>query len=558
MEPPMSLHQLWDFVLLSDADDITTDVPHVAIPSKLTTRESVIEFASALATETSTRFTCKYAYQMGTPASYIVSGTVLSQDYLESRGRIAQERLLHAANRLASLMHVMGENFFDLKSRLVEKSATSRSGSGQGGKKTTAMSNTFAILDLEFSADDIASICEERVEYEHSKSTLEGRKSAVVTPIPPSVSPVESELEFLDRAIEDAVRERAAAHQAAELEKSRAPKYILNITGGGIELSSIVLVRRDIQYFLTKKDFVIADPKYRAVSIIAYKVNMVLRKRRYLVEVSADTELFGYEPMSPTDLARILLYLKYGEDVPESAASGLVVRGHPDSALIPSPANSPIRKVETESENSGMTTKLFGRRVEHGYILSSPRNLIDDDLAPDWVEQSYIWKATWLKGAKLHPKLTDFLDREFFSKLASVVTYNKIGNIQGYFHRETLLNTTLTHRRFNLFLVKNSGFVGSDQFYILMDTMLFDGMITPRIQKGMFSIDARASSFKSIIDAAPTLIDEMKDLNKVLNIGPGRKMRIIEDLVHYPAPLEPLPMFSTIEYEIRSPILQDV
>jgi hypothetical protein len=91
-----------------------------------------------------------------------------------------------------------------------------------------------------------------------------------------------------------------------------------------------------------------------------------------------------------------------------------------------------------------------------------------------------------------------------------------------------------------------------------MDTMLFDGMITPRIQKGMFSIDARASSFKSIIDAAPTLIDEMKDLNKVLNIGPGRKMRIIEDLVHYPAPLEPLPMFSTIEYEIRSPILQDV
>ena len=92
---------------------------------------------------------------------------------------------------------------------------------------------------------------------------------------------------------------------------------------------------------------------------------------------------------------------------------------------------------------------------------------------------------------------------------------------------------------------------------IIMDTDIFDGMITPRVQKGMMNIDSkRKESSDPVISASPTLVAEIKDLNRILQTSSGRKTRIIKQLVHYPSEVDPH-LYSTIEYVLKAPTDDD-
>jgi hypothetical protein len=89
-------------------------------------------------------------------------------------------------------------------------------------------------------------------------------------------------------------------------------------------------------------------------------------------------------------------------------------------------------------------------------------------------------------------------------------------------------------------------------FLIIIDTNIFDGMITPRIHKGMVNIERKKRELSDpVIDASPTLVTEMKDLNRILQKGHGGKTRIIKDLVQYPSLVNPDQM-STLEYDIKA------
>jgi len=245
-----------------------------------------------------------------------------------------------------------------------------------------------------------------------------------------------------------------------------------------------------------------------------------------------------------------MLYLKHGHDVPESAVRALV-RDTGVSAVVSRGGGgggatqaevAAIKSIKTLSEDPTMLSRVYGRRVVNGHLESTPRPCTEDELAKRWIQEARVrydaYFEAWTENKERFPRIEDKHDYDFFTKIKSIVMYNS-GNVQGYFLKESILNPNVTHRRFNLFLVKNTGLMGSEQFFIIMDTDIFDGMITPRIHKGMTAIDARKEEGSNpVTRVAPTLAAEVRDLNRVLNKGSGRRMQIIQDLIQHPSLIE--------------------
>ena len=95
----------------------------------------------------------------------------------------------------------------------------------------------------------------------------------------------------------------------------------------------------------------------------------------------------------------------------------------------------------------------------------------------------------WEMNQYKWPEFFQKWDYDFFTKLSSIVIYVK-GNIQGYFLKEDLANTTLTHRRLSAYMVKNTGPSIYDEFYLLVGTRIFEGLLTPRIHHGLMRVDS--------------------------------------------------------------------
>ena len=88
---------------------------------------------------------------------------------------------------------------------------------------------------------------------------------------------------------------------------------------------------------------------------------------------------------------------------------------------------------------------------------------------------------------------------------------------------------------------------------MIIDTEIFEGMLTQKIHKGLHRIDSKRELLSLPVTAiAPTLELEMRDLNRVLFKSVGRRMRVIKDLIQYPSFVDGT-MITMIEYDIRNP-----
>ena len=157
----MSLHQLWDYGLLDrlrgeGAESVVPSDPE--IPVKLTSENletKILDYASALATESSTMFTCRSAYQLD-DGQYITDRSSPTVEYLTSRSRIASMRLRTAARRLAELL--------DLIANAQQISKPLAGGAGAAGHvaaaspaRHIARENYFAVLNMDLDLDEIVS-----------------------------------------------------------------------------------------------------------------------------------------------------------------------------------------------------------------------------------------------------------------------------------------------------------------------------------------------------------------------------------------------------------------
>ena len=533
--PEMSLHQIWDFALMGEIIESEAAVPIIKLPDRLFNKSAIIEYASALATESSTVYTCRQAY-MTDDGLYIVSGQSLNQQYMDSRLRIAQQRISHASSRLASLLDVMATTFFEQKTAIRAERVKAQA---PVAFSITMPQNYYTALDADFLPDEIVDICQDSLELQRSRrpGLPPGRKK---------LRHEMSEMEYLEQAMAEAAEQRAAMRMMSKMAFEPNPSV------QGVELSSIVLIRRGTDYFITKKEFVMADPSYMPVTIVMYSIRTLINKRLGYSKLGIDAAVFGTQQISPEDFNRIFVYLKYGEDVPEEVVLRLSEQAD-KRARAPTPASAAAVARGWREDDLATMGGIYGRRVERGIIATDPRPIESDELSKRWFDEyTKQINARIQQGKSVYGSVDKMHDYDFYSKFRSVVVYNS-ENLQGYFLKESLLDASITHRRLNLFLVRNTGQVGHAEFFMVVDTQIFDGLITRRIQEGMTRVDhTRAIHSHPVTASAPTLAAEMTDLVRVLNRRPGRRTRIIQDLIQYPS-IHGKNLVKVIEYEIRKP-----
>ncbi len=114
--PPIDLHSMWDYGLFASSET-SPDIAMASIPESRAiappnpsslSRSSLIEYASAIASESTTLFTCDFAYK-NEFGLYIESGDTVSREYIVSRRAVAESRIQTAGSRLAELIEIIAE-----------------------------------------------------------------------------------------------------------------------------------------------------------------------------------------------------------------------------------------------------------------------------------------------------------------------------------------------------------------------------------------------------------------------------------------------------------------
>ena len=135
----MSLHEIWDYGLLNmDISDQSIDLnpARISPPTDMRSKEDVVRYASQIVSETSTKYTCKFAYTE-TSGKYIEDNQALSMEYKLSRKAVAQNLMRIAAYRLAEFISALAQQYFSHLPKLVDFSTPC----------SMSFENQFACLD---------------------------------------------------------------------------------------------------------------------------------------------------------------------------------------------------------------------------------------------------------------------------------------------------------------------------------------------------------------------------------------------------------------------------
>jgi hypothetical protein len=154
-------------------------------------------------------------------------------------------------------------------------------------------------------------------------------------------------------------------------------------------------------------------------------------------------------------------------------------------------------------------------------------------------------------------------DRDFFTKLSSIRLY-RFGQLQVLVHKDTLTHRDLFEFRFAMFpCIARSESLDDPHFTTMVDTTIYDGIMTPRIIKGIASLVAKqGASPDEIYMQRPTFLSELEDIQKILyGQGKGRvhSLKVIQGYYMYPSILSSLMSYfewTTVPYMFQ-PIVGD-
>jgi hypothetical protein len=156
-EAPKNLKRKWNYYTLAqdlvnemekkyDAENQAHSVP---VPSDTSNYKLVKAYAADIASETTSHYTCKYAYR-NERGWLIQPGDMLTKTYLEERWKIVKTQYMVAGYRLAMLLDSIAETFA-AKSREIKQAA--RVKVTRSVPETKKTSNRFADLQVEMFSD---------------------------------------------------------------------------------------------------------------------------------------------------------------------------------------------------------------------------------------------------------------------------------------------------------------------------------------------------------------------------------------------------------------------
>jgi len=197
--PKKNLHTVWDSVIITQhiekelkknkhrkwnyytlAHDIMSDIGgnsdavaggKIKVPSDTGNRDEMKAYAAAIASETTSSFTCKYAYKhepqtelvydgrgnmIGSKlvAHWIASYDLLSELYMKSRLKIVKGQYVRAGVRLAKLLNAIAAKYFAAKKELEPSVVHARKARLEPKHEPVVYSNRFADLEDAGCSDD--------------------------------------------------------------------------------------------------------------------------------------------------------------------------------------------------------------------------------------------------------------------------------------------------------------------------------------------------------------------------------------------------------------------
>ena len=537
-DPEMSLHDLWDFELINHLkpqspagswNDVGQQIltllsrdralydqivsPVSDIESFLETHESRREYASILASETSTQTTCQFAYQDET-GRYIVPHATISKTYFTTRGKIVILQLAKAGVRLADLINTVAELFYERKAELraiasaEKRKAQAEQSSLAESAPSPSSSNMFSVLalDMEFDAEEICSQSSESFvgEEDGAAASVPGKKSAARRKGKSRKTVVRKPEDEAKEDTDDAVL------------PSSVP-----------DLSKATLIKRKGQYYITSVDLV--TPEYLPVFFNTFKVVFTKNASPEPISFHFDSAMFGKRQISKERVVETMSYLRSGElqdltglDEPESLSgiASVQVGGYimPNFGLGPDKSGYMGSSVGDAGE--------VGRRL---YIrnLIGKRRLQRLKVAH---RQRFLAQLDLVGADKEFKTISEKWDYEFFSKLNKIVVF-LYKHIQIFIHVDSLTNT---HMRFS----EHNGVYKGGNIMMLVDTNIYDGDLTPRIKKGLEIACVRSEELsRANRDTRPSLGREMIDIELMFfDTDPDRlsRVRLLNNFVAYP------------------------
>jgi len=571
-DPRMTLHDLWDYELINRLKITLTknpagtwqdvanyikanlskdpvlvnniNAPVDNIEYFLDTDEARLEYASILATESSTESTCKYAYK-DVSGSFIGVNATISDAYIVDRSRIVIRQLSRAGIRLAHLLNIVAELYYerkeDLRIEAQERESESRRliSLSPTSVPKIKFSNSFGALalDMDFEPDDL---CEETDETASSAAASDCASSAAPTVCSSSRGKKAVTKSRKVVPVKTTTTVSPAMEDETSLTSSPTPS-------GWVDLSDLKLIKRKGYYYVTS--VVLGKGDYEPMLFDAFRVRFTKNVCSEPITLNFDSAVFGRKQISTKMAIRAILQLKgisvRDEDIEEESTSSLA---GDESALVVS--SSDITSVEragyampdlagSSYDSSGYMglTALWGgthdersRRRANLHQLILKRRTFRMKAAHQ--DRFRAQSALVGPGAE-YESLEKKWDFEFFSKLNKIAVY-LVGHIQAFIHIDTLSNSTNQHLRFS----EHNGVFKGQSFLMLIDTAIYDGDLTPRIKKGLGIVQSKNMPLSDeYMRVRPTLISELRDIDMLFfDKDPHRVFRLkyVDNFFAYP------------------------
>ena len=314
-DPDMSLHEVWDSLLLDTFKDSLGVSSWVGVSSQLANmisgstdivhaaRLTPVQLAVAgavIASETATRVTCASAYFNN--GAWISSGDSLGEEYLVDRSGVAIDRLVKAGLRLAQVLDQVAHSYY-----MQEQAAEAALVVAPADR---VASNMFHPLEFDFDPEAYVFELSTDIPAEVDMATeVDGEEPPTVTPhVAPTATP--------ERAAK-----RKSGKQRARLNKRKVE---------GVDVESLVLIKRGPKFYVTKRSSVESDA-WLPTSIVI--VSATFADSTAPIVFYFDGAVFGGGQLTPTLQAAVLRHLRGLAALPtagllESSTVEEVTRAH--------------------------------------------------------------------------------------------------------------------------------------------------------------------------------------------------------------------------------------
>jgi hypothetical protein len=286
-----SLHEVWDAYLLDRtvpywemAPMLKVDKDQFRLRKEFVTVERAQDVAKLIATETIIRHTCESAYK-NEFGHYIEPREALSAQYMRTRGEIAQTQLVKAAVRLAQIIEAVSDQFAISEFEAMQPQKAPVSSPMSDDNPFSILALKFdpeeSVFDLEDPFGEIAPSEEESQpadtedidEEEEEPEVHSGGVSDVHIPTE------EPEDEFEGPSAEEKKRIRNRKIRGRKQRKKRMFE--------GVDVQSLVLIKRSGQFYITYKENVVSDEYIpHMVAYYIAKFSGQREPRRFILDFS--------------------------------------------------------------------------------------------------------------------------------------------------------------------------------------------------------------------------------------------------------------------------------